>query len=213
MSEWNDPRSVWYAARKKSSDPQVVYNLGWNYMDKADRLRSNPRNTPLTVDEKRKLASVVWQNDQRLDALYSEWNSEQLGGPVEKTFQNQLRNLALEAMDQALLKKGRRIMPELYFDRALVLMDQENYFEAENAFMAAINEVSKTTVVQTKQEILVMSHYDLGVIKLRQGKYDSSLQWLKLTEEEQSRFGGNWVPDISKKRKILESYMDSLKIR
>ena len=29
VSEWRDPRSVWYAASAKSSDPLVFYNLGW----------------------------------------------------------------------------------------------------------------------------------------------------------------------------------------
>ena len=33
VTEWRDPRSVWYGATAKSSDPLVFYNLGWQYLD------------------------------------------------------------------------------------------------------------------------------------------------------------------------------------
>jgi hypothetical protein len=43
LHEWTDPRSVWYGASKKSSDPLVYYNLGWDYMDNAARFGPKAR--------------------------------------------------------------------------------------------------------------------------------------------------------------------------
>jgi tetratricopeptide (TPR) repeat protein len=211
LSEWRDPRSVWYAATTKSSDPQIYYNLGWNYMDKAARLGKTPRKTPLSEEERQNLASVVWLNDPRLPALLSEWRSGQRGGPSDKIFQNHLRKLALDAFDQALSKKGRHIMPDLYFHYGLLLLDQGNLPEAKKEFLAAIDEASRSGFVEGKQETLVNSHYNLGVLTWTQGNYEEALHWLKLGEEEQIRFGGNWIPDITQSRKRLETIIASLK--
>jgi hypothetical protein len=211
LSDWRDPRSVWFAAEKKSSDAQVSYNLGWNYMDEASRFGEKPRNPRLSEKDNVRLASAIWQNDQRLPALIAEWREGRRGGPIEKSFIEYLRKQALEAFNRALLKKEKYIMPELYFDRGLLLLDLENLPEAEKSFLASIKETSRTTVNQARQEVLMMSHYDLGVISLRQGRYQESLNWLKMAEEEQTRFGGNWMPDISKKRKLLEDVIASQK--
>ena len=34
LSEWQDPRSVWFAATQKSGDFHVYYELGWEYLEK-----------------------------------------------------------------------------------------------------------------------------------------------------------------------------------
>ena len=60
LSEWRDPRSVWYAATGKSSDPEAYYNLGSHYQDMAGRLGATPRGTPLSEAEAERLASSVW---------------------------------------------------------------------------------------------------------------------------------------------------------
>src|SRR5205814_510419 len=60
VAEWRDPRSVWYAATSKSSDPTTAQNLGSYYLGVADRLGPKPMGVPLTDAEARSLAAVVW---------------------------------------------------------------------------------------------------------------------------------------------------------
>ena len=40
VAEWNDPRSVWFAASRKSKDAYVHYYLGNHLQDVADRVRA-----------------------------------------------------------------------------------------------------------------------------------------------------------------------------
>ena len=35
LAEWQDPRSVWYAATRKTNDFHVYYELGWEYLDQS----------------------------------------------------------------------------------------------------------------------------------------------------------------------------------
>jgi hypothetical protein len=213
LAEWRDPRSVWYAATFKSSDPQVYYNLGWHYMNAAAQLGTATRKAPLTIEEKKQLASAVWEHDPQLPALLAEWNSGQKDGALEKSFQSQLRKLALRSLDQALQKKGNHIMPDLYFHRGLLFLDSGNLSEARKEFLDAIDEASRSTFTEGRQETLVNSHYNLGVLTWGQANYEEALTWIKLAEEEQIRFGGNWVKDITESRKRLEGIIAIIKAR
>ena len=65
LSEWQDPRSVWYAATHKTNDFHVYYELGWEYLDKSARLGTRLRNRPLPVEQSTQLASLVWKDDPR----------------------------------------------------------------------------------------------------------------------------------------------------
>ena len=213
LSEWSDSRSVWYAATGKSSDPDLYYNLGWHYLDKAARLGAAPRASPLTEAEAHRLASSVSEGDPRLAGLLGEWGEGQRGGPVEKAFQDHLRALAWDDLDRALLMKGRRVMPDLYFHRGLILLDGGDLQGARKEFLTALDEASRSRFTEGREQIMVNSHNDLGIVAWREGDYREALRWLQLAEEEQTRFGGNWVPDLTENRKRLEVIIASLPTR
>jgi hypothetical protein len=210
VAEWRDPRSVWYAATGKSVDPLAYYNLGWHYLDIAARLGDKPRKARLSDAEARRFASAVWAGDSRLLALLGEWSTGQHGGLVEKAFQEKVRTLAWDALDRALLRKGRHVMPELYFHRGLILLDRAELAGARKEFLAAIDEASRSTFAEGRQEITVNSYNDLGILAWTEGNYREALRWLRMAEEEQTRFGGNWVPDLTANRQRLEAIVASL---
>ncbi|TMI78155.1 MAG: hypothetical protein E6H10_17655 [Bacteroidetes bacterium] len=204
LAEWRDPRSVWFAATNKSPDEEVSYSIGGHYLDLASRLGTNPRGSRLPVDEARRLARVVWENDPRLPALLAEWSAGKKSGPMELEFQKYLWSLASAAFDHALKTKSGRALPLLYFRRGVLLMDQGKLEESKKELLDAIDECSRFTFTEVANEILVSSHNALGVIAFRQGDFREALRWYKLAEEEQTRFGGNWVPDITERRKKME---------
>src|SRR4029077_3607653 len=110
LAEWRDLRSVRYGAAAKSSDPQVFYNLGWQYLDISAGLGKSARKPRPSEADLQRLASAIWENDPRLPALLSEWSQGQRGGAIETEFQNHLRTLAQQGFDSALSAKGRHIM-------------------------------------------------------------------------------------------------------
>jgi len=210
LAEWRDPRSVWYAATQKSSDPDVFYNFGWHCLDIAARLGATPRKPALPKDQERQFASLVWGHDTRLSALLLEWSQSRRGGPVEKAFQQHLWAVAWDAFKQTLEKKGKRVMPDLYFHRGLLLLDRGDLPAARNEFLAALDEASRSNFAEGREQVLVNSHNNLGILAWTAGDYREALRWLRMAEEEQSRFGGNWVPDLPANRQRLEAIIASL---
>jgi hypothetical protein len=209
VAEWRDPRSVWYGATAKSSDPEPYYNLGSHYQDMAGRLGTIPRGTLLPDADARRLASAVWAGDPRLPALFAEWAGGQHDGPIEKAFQAHLRTLAWDAFEQRVRTKGVTSMPNLYFRRGLILSDGDDLQGARKEFLAAADEASRFPLAETRQEFLVRSHSALGIVAWRQGQHTEALRWLKMAEDDQTRFGGNWVPDLTANRKRLEGIISA----
>jgi len=85
VTEWRDPRSVWYGATAKSSDPLVFYNLGWQYLDISAGLGKSARKPRPSEADLQRLASVIWKSDPRFPALLSEWSQGQRGGPSKRS--------------------------------------------------------------------------------------------------------------------------------
>jgi tetratricopeptide (TPR) repeat protein len=204
LAEWRDPRSVWFAATNKSSDEEVTYAIGGHYLDVASRLGATPRGPRLSQSEATRLASVIWENDPRLPSLLAEWSAGKKAGPMEVEFQKHLWSLASAAFDRALQTKTGRALPLLYFRRGVLLLDEGKLEESKKELLDAIDECSRFTFTEVANEILVSSHNALGVIAYRQGDFREALRWYKIAEEEQMRFGGNWVPDITDRRKKME---------
>jgi hypothetical protein len=210
VSEWQDPRSVWYAASAKSSDPLVLYNLGWQYLDISAGLGKSARKPRPSEPELQRLVSTIWEKDPRLPALLSEWSQGQRSGPIETEFQHHLRTLAQQGFDRALAAKGRHILPDLYLRRGLLLLDQDDLQGARKEFLAAADESSRSSFTEGRQEVLVNSYNNLGIVAWRQTNYSEALHWLRLAEEEQKRSGSNWLPDLTANRKRLEAIIASL---
>ena len=204
LSEWRDSRSVWYSAMDKSTDPDVPYSLGGYYLTVAGRLGTTPRGGAFTKEETTRIASAIWAQNPKLQNLLSEWEKGQHGGETEKEFQNYLWTLTSENFEKALKTKGNHVFPHLYFRQGVLLLDKGDLKGARKEFMTALNETSLSTVEDIRKEITVSSHNALGAISWKEGNYREALQWYKMAEEEQARFGGNWIPDISSKRQSME---------
>ena len=100
-------------------------------------------------------------------------------------------------------------MPNLYFRRGLILSDGNDLQGARKEFLAAAEEASRFPLAETRQEFLVRSHNALGIVAWNERQYTEAMGWLTMAEEEQTRAGGNWVPDLTANRKRLEGIIGS----
>jgi hypothetical protein len=205
VAEWRDPRSVWYAATSKSSDPIVAQNLGSYYLGIADRLGAKPQPSRLPDDEARRVAAVVWAGNPRLETLLSEWTAGQRGGLVETEFQAHLRSLAWDALERSLSVKGTHVMPGLYYNRSIVLFNRGDFAGARRELQATLDESTREGFAPVRQQLTVYSHAQLGTIAIKEGDYREALRWYRMAEDEQKRFGGNWIPNLDADRKKLET--------
>jgi len=192
----------------KPDDPDACYTLAVRYLDTADKLGAIQRGTP-AEERAMRLANDVWSSDPRLQPLLSEWNAGQHGGPVEKAFQDNLRTLAWDLLERGLRTKGDRPMASLYFRRGTVLGVRGNLDGARKEFLAALDEASRETDINAQHEVIVVSHDALGVLAWTANDYREALRWFQMAEEEQARFGGRWVADITAKRQRMEKLIAS----
>ena len=95
-------------------------------------------------------------------------------------------------------------MPSIYFRRGLILVDRGDLQGARKEFQAALDEAARHQYVEAREEMTVKSENALGVVAWTGGEYDEALRWLRKAEEEQNRFGGNWVPELTANRQRLE---------
>jgi hypothetical protein len=210
VAEWRDPRSIWYGASAKSSDSLVFNNLGREYLDISAGLGKSARKPRPSDADLQRLASAIWKSDPKLPALLSEWSQGQRGGAIETEFQHHLRTLAQQGFDSAVSAKGKHILPDLYLRRGLLLLDQDDLQGARKELLAAVDESSRSNFTEGRQEVLVNIYNNLGIVAWRQTNYPEALHWLRLAEEEQTRSGSNWLPDLTANRKRLEAIIASL---
>ena len=208
LSEWKDPRSVWFAATRKSQDFHVYYELGWEYLDKATRFAAGRIRHDLPIDEARRYASAVWKNDSRLTALLTELSDQQRNGPVEKAFREYLHAQAAAIFDQALARKGDHVAPNLFLSRGLLFTEKGDLDSAKTEFLAAVDDASALQSSDTRLEALVSAHYNLAVVEQRLGDLKEALSWITQAEAEQEQLGRTVVPELFESRKKLESMAD-----
>ena len=205
LSEWRDPRSVWFAATRKSDDVHVYYELGWEYREKAASFGMHPRNAPLPPEEAKHYASLVWKDDPRLPQLQTELAENQHSGPAEKAFNEYLLTKAGENFDEALTRKGAHIMPDLFLNRGVCFLDKGDMQSAKKEFLAGIDEASVLPYSEGQQEAIIACHYNLAVAEQGLGHSKEALSWIRLAEEEQDKLGKTVLPEITAARQKLES--------
>ena len=210
LSEWQDPRSVWFAATQKSDDVHLYYELGWEYREKAATFGIHPRNAPLPPEEAKHYASVVWKDDPRLPKLLSELSENQHSGPVEKAFKEYLLAKAEENFDEAVRRKGAHIMPDLFLSRGVCFLDEGDMQSATKEFLAGVDEASGLPYSEGQQEALIACHYNLAVAEQGLGRSKEALSWIKLAEEEQDKLGKTVLPETTPGRQKLESIVITL---
>ena len=209
LSEWQDPRSVWYSATRKTNDFHVYYELGWEYLDKSAGMGTRPRKPPLPVDQAKRLASVVWKNDTRLPQLLSEISDEQHTGPTEDAFIKYLQTEASANFDRALATKGDHLMPDLFLSRGVLLLDKGELQSAKKEFLTELDEVSHVPSPEARQAALVTCYYNLAVAEDGLGNANEALSWIRLAEKEQNELGRTVIPGLSEDRQKLESIKGS----
>jgi hypothetical protein len=210
LSEWRDPRSVWFAATRKSDDFHLFYELGWEYLEKAASFGTKRRNAPLPPEEAKYYASVIWKDDPRLLELLSELAHDRHNGPIENAFKEYLLAKAGENFDYALARKREHITPALFFSRGVLFVDKDDMQSAKKEFLAELAEASSLPDSEAQQEPLISGHYNLAVVEARLGHSKEALSWIRLADEEQNKLGRTVIPGLSASRQQLESKMATL---
>ena len=210
LSEWQDPRSVWFGAARKSDDFHVFYELGWEYLEKAAAFGAQRRNAPLPPASAKHYASLVWETDSRLPQLLSELEDDKHTGAIEQAFKEYLQSKAAENFDQAVATKGAHIAPSIFLSRGVLFVDKGDIESAKKEFLSQLNEASQLSDSEARDEALITAYYDLAVAESALRHPKEALAWIRLADEGQNKLGRIVVPEITAARQKLESMTTGL---
>jgi hypothetical protein len=204
VGEWNDPRSVWYAAAKKSNESNVHLYLATHLQDTADYLMNGyPDNTQQQA-KVNSLAGAMWKGEPRYTALTNEWGQGVKNGPVTRLFREDILTNAWTSLEMAVRKKDTILMPNLYYRRGKIAMERGDLELARKEFTRANEEAVRHTSLEVRQELAVRCAFAMGVVEWRARNYDAAAQLLKQADAQQKQFGRVWVPDIEVQLTRLE---------
>jgi len=193
LDEWNDPRSVWFAAASRSREPEVMGNLGGHYQDVADQLVGKEERGRVKAMA---MAPLVWDGDPRLGQLHDELTRSEWGGSATRAFVDTLRSEAERSIDTALARPTSRLQPLLHFRRGKLAMDRGDLARARQEAEAALADAQSFTSVELKTEMMARSHQALAVIAWREADWEACVAHFRSVDQIQRQAGHAWVPDV-----------------
>jgi len=207
LGEWRDPRSVWFAAATKSKDVTVFQSLGGVYQDAADQLEMHIKAGGTSRDQAVALADAVWAGDERRPALVEAMRSGSDPNALVLAFRDHLRRLAMQQFENAIVAKGTRVVPNLYFRLGKLAMDTGDLVKARAEFENTRREAAQHTSIAIRNELTMRSDHAIALTYWHERKYREAMPWLEQAEAEQTRAGGTWVPDIADQKAKLARLM------
>jgi tetratricopeptide (TPR) repeat protein len=197
LSQWNDPRSVWYFAHQHSPNPQVAQFLGEIYQNTGDRMDSFIRGglVPPLAGEKRLAARLVDDPD-RLQRLIAEWE----GGAKTKTNSMRYRDEAWAAAaslyTEAVQHRGTLSAPNLFLNRGRLLISQGKYREAIPEFQTALNFAQTSKYEVIRRETSAHALRSIGVAYWNLREYRPALEVYLRAQALQNQAGQSWIPTL-----------------
>jgi tetratricopeptide (TPR) repeat protein len=104
------------------------------------------------------------------------------------------------ATDIQTKSKRKRLMPDLFLSRGVLLLDRGDLRSAKNEFLAELNEVSQLPSPEAQLEALIACYYNLAVAEEGLGNSKQALSWIKLAKQEQNQLGKTIIPGLSDDR-------------
>jgi hypothetical protein len=206
LSEWRDPRSLWFAATTKSQDPNVFQYLGSHYQDAGDRIARYRGGDTLDVASESGLATLVWRDDPRLPALLAEWRQGNRSG-LSAEYQRQLADLAWAQFERAVELGSGWLRPKLYLRRGKVQAERGN-LEAALVELRKALELSELHPYEADSlECGVRALFGLGMASLGLGRTEQALDYLARAESEQRRGGVMFEPRIASVKAQIEAQL------
>jgi len=199
IAEWRDPRSVWYGAHLKTKTPQVLQFLGEVYHNAGDRVDNFVKSGagPQATNEL-KFAQAVLGDAAKVERLRAEW----LTAPPVRTnsiaYREELWRLAWAQYEEAVARRGRVSAPNLFMNRARLLVSEGKFEQAIPEFQKALAFAQTSTYNVVRQETSTHALFAIGVAHWHLRQYREAQQWLLKAQEAQRKSGQTWIPALDR---------------
>jgi hypothetical protein len=197
VSEWRDPRSVWYGAHLKTSNSQVQQFAGEVYQSAGDRIDGFVKTgaLPQWTNEVR-FARAVLGDEPAVDRLQAEWTRAQSSRTNSLAYRDQLWNFAWQRFEESVARRGTLIAPNLFQCRGRLLVSQGKFAQAIPEFQIALGMAQISTYAEIRNEGITHALFDIGVCYWNMNNYGEAQAWLLKAQEAQRQSGQVWLPTL-----------------
>lgn len=194
LDEWTDPRSVWYAASMRSSEPEPIGYLGTHYCDVADGLAAKDERARARAVA---IAPLFCADATRARTACAELERGEWNGAATVAFAGELRAEAERDFRAALAVKTTRLQPDLRFRLAKLEFDRGDRAAARGDFERALAESQDYTFAEMRLERSARCHQALAVIAWYDADWDACLAHFREVDSIQRGAGATWVTDVA----------------
>jgi hypothetical protein len=197
LSEWNDPRSVWYGAHLKTPDSQVQQFLGEVYQNAGDRVNNFVKSgTPLQLTNELPFAQAVLGDAAGVERLRAEWMGVVPARTNSIAYRDQLWGFAWQRFEESLARRGTLSAPNLFMGRGRLLVSQGKFAQAIPEFRNALALAQTSNYSVVRAEGATHALFAIGVAHWNMGNYGEAQQWLLKAQAVQRKSGQVWLPTL-----------------
>jgi hypothetical protein len=197
VSEWRDPRSVWFAAAAKSDVPEVCEYLGAVYQDAGDRVDVFVQTGQgLAVNDELPLARALLGDTSALQGLTREWQDPPAVRPATAAYRDRLWTLAWSAFEDAVARLGTLNTPKLFLRRGKLLVGRGQAAEAIPELQRGLQLARTHTYERLRQEDGTVIARALGIAYWSLGRYRDALPYFEEALRVQRASGQVWSPAL-----------------
>jgi hypothetical protein len=197
VSEWRDPRSVWYGAHLKTSNSQVQQFVGEVYQNAGDRIDGFVKTgaLPQWTNEVR-FARAVLDDATAVERLRAEWTRSQPARTNSLAYRDQLWNFAWQRFEESVARRGTLIAPNLFQCRGRLLVSQGKFAQAIPEFQIALSMAQISTYAEIRNEGITHALFNIGVCYWHMNNYGEAQAWLLKAQAAQRQSGQVWLPTL-----------------
>jgi hypothetical protein len=199
ISEWRDPRSVWYGAHLKTPNSQVQQFLGEIYQNTGERVDNFiKRGNPLELSNEVPFAQAVLGDAAAVARLRAEWTGAVPGKTNSIAYRDQLWEFAWQRFGESLARRGTLSTPNLFMCRGRLLVSRGRYAEAIPEFQNALLFAEHSTYAWIRAEGATHALFAIGVACWHMGNYHDAEQWMVKAQAVQQKSGQIWLPTLDR---------------
>ncbi len=197
LNEWNDPRSVWYAATAKSRAYQNNEYLGTVYQEAGDRMNQFlTANQAVDLPRELTLAEAVMTNAAQVASLKAEWEGKVQTKTESTAYRDHLWDLAWEQFELAVARRGTVNTPNLFMRRGMILVNRGRPEEAIAQFQQGLRLARTHSYERVRQENVTHLTRAIGVAYWKLHNYSAAKKWFLEAQQTQKASGQTWVPTL-----------------
>jgi hypothetical protein len=206
VTEWSDPRSVWYGAHFKTKNSQVSQFLGEIYHNAGDRVDAFIKaGAPIQLTNDLPIAQAVLADKERAASLRAEWVGDLSTRTNSTAYRDLLWASAWQQYQDSAAHRGKLSAPNLFMNRGRLLVSQGKFDKAVPEFQIALAFAQTSSYDVIRQESVIHALRAIGTCYWHMRNYKEAVPWFLKAQDIQRKSGKPWIATLDQEVDKIKS--------